>query len=430
MTQPQLVPLQLVPRLRALMDPLVAIVAATVWLSPPVLWLAFEVGELRLHAEAAAAQLADRIEREVDERPDLWRYDSLKLLQHAKPLLSGTDLAAVRLVDHAGTPLDARAAGTDERGPLLWQSFPVRVGGAAPGSLWVATSMRRALHTALALVGGFGVLAAALGALLWWVPLRMARAAESGLRLLWDEREASRLALQNHNDNLEAQVAARTAELRAQQAALRQLSARATTVQAAERKALARELHDDLGQTLTALRLRLQVAAQANPTLGESVALVDAAIDSVRRAVLSLAPTALDELGLTRAVTRLCESLQEEHGIAACCNGNLQGAQPDTAVEWAAYRIAQEALTNVVRHSGARHVTVSLAIVGDALHLTVGDDGRGIGSAAPRAGRTSMTERAALLGGTLDVGAVEGGGTRVHAVLPLGDPSTRHGAAP
>ncbi len=405
-------PMQLVSRLRALLEPLVAIVWVTVWLSAPVLWLSFTVTELRLQANAAAAQLAERIGRESDEQPELWRYDSLKLLQNARPMLANSDLAAVRLVDHNGVSLDALSEEGAEQQTLVWQAFPVQVGGAAQGHVWVAASLGRALRTASILLAAFGLLAAGLGVLLWRVPLHAVRSAEQRLSELWDQREASRQALQRHNEELEVQVAGRTAELRA-------MSARATNVQAAERKALARELHDELGQTLTGLRLRLQVAANADPSLGTGVALVDKAIEGVRRAVLSLAPASLDELGLAQAIARLCEGVQESHGIAVAYATNLQAEATDAAVELAAYRITQEALTNVVRHSGAHRVEVSLTVTAESMSLLVCDDGKGIGAAPPRAGLTSMRERAALLGGTLQATAGDGGGTRIEAVLPL-----------
>ncbi len=133
-----------------------------------------------------------------------------------------------------------------------------------------------------------------------------------------------------------------------------------------------------------------------------------------------LRPPALDELGLVGALQRLAERCGADGGLRV--DVDVPGELPalPAAIEVAAYRIVQEALTNVVRHAGARTCCVRLAVDGDVVTVEVTDDGAGIAaSATPGVGLSSMRERAAEMGGSCAVGAGPDGGTRVLARLPL-----------
>jgi signal transduction histidine kinase len=195
-----------------------------------------------------------------------------------------------------------------------------------------------------------------------------------------------------------------------------------------ERRRLRRDLHDGLGPTLAALALKLEAASnvvrrapdRAEALLGDAAHLVHGTVGEVRRLVQDLRPPALDDLGLLEALRAYARQLD-----GAGLRVDVSGPEPlpalPAAVEVAAYRIAQEALTNVVRHASAHRCRVSL-LVGAALELEVRDDGRGIRTEQrPRhgLGLRSMRERAAELGGTVTVDAPATGGTRVRARLPL-----------
>jgi signal transduction histidine kinase len=137
--------------------------------------------------------------------------------------------------------------------------------------------------------------------------------------------------------------------------------------------------------------------------------------------VYDLRPPALDRLGLLPAIEEYAARLRERTTLEVTVSGADVPPLP-AAVEVAAYRIAIEALTNVVRHSGATHSNVVMAVVGGCLRLTVTDDGRGVPVGAPAGtglGRTAMAERAAELGGTCAVLPGAEGGTAVVAELPL-----------
>jgi signal transduction histidine kinase len=202
---------------------------------------------------------------------------------------------------------------------------------------------------------------------------------------------------------------------------------RLVTAREEERRRLRRDLHDGLGAQLAGLTVQTGVLrglicrdpAAAEALAGELRGELRTAIADIRRLVHGLRPPALDELGLVGALQRLAESCGAD-GLAV--EVDVPGALPTlpAAVEVAAYRIVQEALTNVVRHAGARSCRVRLGADAGALTVEVTDDGTGIAAAVtPGVGLSSMRERAAETGGACEVTAAPDGGTRVLARLPL-----------
>lgn len=206
----------------------------------------------------------------------------------------------------------------------------------------------------------------------------------------------------------------------------RESAARALAAQEGERLRIARELHDEIGQTLTAVALRAEHAS-AHASGGQAeltalAALVQDTLEDVRRISRELRPEALDDLGLGNALIALCSRVDQPGGLRVLrrLDPVLPGLAPD--VELAVYRIAQEALTNVVRHAGAHSVTVSLAATDGQLILTVADDGRGLPEPVqPGGGLTGMRERALLIGAELRVDSRSGAGVTVSLRLPLQD---------
>jgi two-component system sensor histidine kinase UhpB len=204
----------------------------------------------------------------------------------------------------------------------------------------------------------------------------------------------------------------------------RDSSSRVLAAQEEERLRIARELHDEIGQTLTAVALRAEhSSARAEPRNAELSALaemIQQSLQEVRRISRELRPEALDELGLRGALTALCSRIAEQSRIHV--DRDLQGPLPalQPEVELAIYRIAQEAMTNAVRHSQAKKATLSLFCENRQLALTVRDDGRGLpDDAVEGTGVTGMRERAMLIGGKLDVESTPGGGVTVGLRLPL-----------
>jgi PAS domain S-box-containing protein len=211
------------------------------------------------------------------------------------------------------------------------------------------------------------------------------------------------------------------------------LSRRVLAVQEEERRAVARELHDELGQVLTAVRLNLQTLRRRSrdPELGpifeDGLAQLETAIAEVRALSTRLRPTILDDLGLEAALRSHLERSRVRAEIELDTAISLPQKRLDPAVETACFRIVQEAMTNVVRHAAARRLAVSLQALDGELVLSVRDDGHGFDPAAAAeraargesAGLSGMEERAQLAGGRLEIRAAPGRGTEVRAVFPL-----------
>jgi PAS domain S-box-containing protein len=224
------------------------------------------------------------------------------------------------------------------------------------------------------------------------------------------------------------------AELAGTSARLQQLSRRLLQVQELERRHLARELHDEIGQVLTVAKIKLQSAALAPEAaalasqINEPVALLDRLLAQVRSLSLDLRPPLLDDLGLVPALHWL---LQQHQARASTPRVHLTTdptlGRWDPTIETACFRIAQEALTNALRHAGATSIDLTLALQDATLRLGVRDNGTGFDAAAARMraerggslGLLGMHERASLAGGALTLLSAPGRGTEVEAVFPL-----------
>lgn len=220
--------------------------------------------------------------------------------------------------------------------------------------------------------------------------------------------------------------------IRRQQQELRELSARVLEAREEEKTLIARELHDELGQMLTALKMDLAwlrerlpaQAAELSNKAGQMNDLLDRTVTSVRRISADLRPLMLDDLGLADGVAWLVEDFSGRSsvqvGLKMPQEGVLDGL--DRSVANTVYRVLQESLTNVARHAKATNVWVVLGAEGNTLQLDIEDDGRGIAErdlTQPRSlGLKGMRERVLYLGGALEVGRAPRGGTRVSARLP------------
>jgi PAS domain S-box-containing protein len=218
---------------------------------------------------------------------------------------------------------------------------------------------------------------------------------------------------------------------RASQDRLKAVSGQLMTAQEEERRRVAVELHDDLGQLLTAAHINLQsaaAAAGADSSLAEALSCVDQALSRVRDLALDLRPSVLDDLGLASAlrwyVDRFTHKTHIETQLAIDDIARL-----DTRLEITCFRLAQEALTNVARHAQARHAWVDLHLHTNRIDFSVRDDGIGYDVAAAKAraiggaslGLLGMQERVTLMGGEFQVISTLGHGTEVTAVFPLDD---------
>ena len=201
-------------------------------------------------------------------------------------------------------------------------------------------------------------------------------------------------------------------------------TARALHAQEAERQRIAQELHDEVGQSLTAVLLGLKQAMDMAPPevveeLQQVRATTRASLEEVRRISQRLRPGVLADLGLLDSLSSLASDLTTRCGVPVLRGfvPGLPALSPET--ELVVYRVAQEALTNVARHAQARQVQLGVSRCRDALILRVADDGVGGADAATGAGIQGMQERAQMVGGRLQVQSREGGGTEVLLEVPV-----------
>jgi two-component system sensor histidine kinase UhpB len=198
---------------------------------------------------------------------------------------------------------------------------------------------------------------------------------------------------------------------------------RALAATEGERARIARELHDEVGQTLTAVALRAERAmgetSAQDEALSEIAETVLRSLEDVHRIGRKLRPEALDELGLVSALIALCSRVTEQGGLTVRRELEWQlPALPDE-VELVIYRVAQEALTNALRHADADHATLRLKCVDERVVLVVSDDGRGFPDHAGERGIAGMRERALLIGADLDVHSAAGHGTEIVLSVPV-----------
>nr|WP_255428286.1 CHASE3 domain-containing protein [Ramlibacter cellulosilyticus] len=260
--------------------------------------------------------------------------------------------------------------------------------------------------------------------------------AEEALRAEVQERGRAESELQHVNTHLEMLVAERTLALQQANEALtgakerlQALSARLISAQEEERRHIARELHDETGQALTLVRMQLSELAGAAPSgqVRECMQAVDRAITHIRGLSLRLRPPMLDDLGLVDALEWVAEQQARSAGWRLHLALPEPGDRLPEEVETACFRICQEALTNAARYAHAGEVTVSLRLSPATVELQVADDGTGFDLARYRTpeecrehfGLVSMSERAVLAGGRLDIVTTPGQGTLVRAQFPL-----------
>jgi PAS domain S-box-containing protein len=218
--------------------------------------------------------------------------------------------------------------------------------------------------------------------------------------------------------------------LRESQRELRQLSARVLEAREEEKAHIARELHDELGQLLTALKMDLGWVRERLPREGEVAArlnemsgLLDRTVSATRRISADLRPLMLDDLGLADAAAWLVDDFAKRSGLACRIELPQDIPQVSKAVGTAVYRAVQESLTNIARHAGAKSAWVVMAVEDGALHVEVEDDGRGIAPEdlfkARSLGLKGMRERISFLGGALEIARAPRGGTRLRLTVPL-----------
>jgi len=217
-------------------------------------------------------------------------------------------------------------------------------------------------------------------------------------------------------------------EQKVSEAALRALTRRLVEAEETERRRIARELHDRVGQNLSALNINLDILlghlkdGALRRRLEDSLKLVDGTLQSIENVMADLRPALLDEYGLAAALEWYAKEYAQRTGIGVGVQAGEAGKTLRSEAAVALFRIAQEALNNAAKHSSAKRITLGLEEEGGELVLSITDDGKGFDpAAAPRGrwGMTTMRERAEAAGGRLSVDSSLGTGTTVRATVPL-----------
>ncbi|MCA9983638.1 MAG: HAMP domain-containing protein, partial [Anaerolineales bacterium] len=241
--------------------------------------------------------------------------------------------------------------------------------------------------------------------------------------------------LSDWNEQLEQKVSEQTDELKKQQRITRHLLHRTISAQEEERTRIARELHDEFGQTLIAIELGLasltqyELADSANETLERSRQLTEHSISELRRMVNALRPGVLDQLGLVSSIAWVSRQLFAPLAISCQINSPEATLPLSDDEETVLFRIAQEAMHNIARHSKARHVDIALASENGHVKMLISDDGQGYEveqalAAGPgqRLGLASIRERAALVDGTVTIQSQPSEGTVIEVKVPAARP--------
>lgn len=367
-----------------------------------------------------------------------------RVLFHSDPALTGADFAGLADWTAALSGGEGFVLSQREEGPVLSAFSPVRgvswtVVVEEPVEELLGPVLR--LPTLAPLVAGGAALLSLLVLTFGWTtivrPLRsLVRAAG---QVSWGDDSAIARPVGGVQEvqDLHRALSEMVARLRGYEAGIRDYLGAVTSGQEAERARLARELHDGPIQDLIALGQQAEMARRliargeiepARAQLEQLHPAVLRVVEDLRRLIAALRPPYIEDLGLLPALEMLVRQAAgaSEADVHLVAEGEIRRCPPD--VELAAYRIAQEALNNALRHAGARHITVRVRQDDEHLILTVADDGAGfiypprpdLLTAQGRFGLVGMQERATRLGGRLMVETAPGQGTRVTAILPLG----------
>jgi signal transduction histidine kinase len=416
-----------------------------------------------LDRELATDAVADADRAVIALELPAWNIDRPLLDRVLESILTAPEVAAV-VAEVAGrthavtrdaawrpVPFDGKL---DARG-LLREDRAIAYGTERIGTVSVYVTRRFVEEKLRAAVLGIFVVATIVGACVVgsaWVVLRgtvivplralerYAEAVSAGIRpdpsSVGPRLPKELAALRDATQRMVSLLDARYAQLAEAETSIRGLAARLQAVREEEKARIARDLHDDLGQLLTAVQMELrwieerlvsppdgEVADTLTDHTVEAARLTEQATRAVQRIAADLRPSALDQLGLGAALRQEGRRFEERTGIP--CEVALDDDLPllEGGAATALYRVAQEALTNVARHAQATRVAVALAAAGGELSLRVEDDGRGlaeVASGAASLGLLGMRERAAELGGDVTFSPGAGGGTRVELRIPLG----------
>lgn len=386
------------------MATIAAAVGLLIMILAPTSFLAASSHASRNAADVLAADIAADVGAVAARDPHLWRYNLPKVVRAMGSHVH--EAAAIEVLDCERRPLFTseqlgfdHPARTSAYAPVTTAYGTVAIVGVAP-----AAGPARAIAVRLGLIGAVAGLLATIA--LFLVPTRV-------VRRQYRELEDAAMALQATQRQLEDANAGLESAVEAAVGKVRELSARAARVQEQERSRIARELHDSLGQHLSALRLELDALDRDADVDGRLVRLrhlADAQLEDLRRAIRDLRPVELEERTLAEAIEAMAEQVELRTGVTISVG--LPGFDALPAPPAAAlFRAVQEAVTNAVRHASPGEIGVRGQITGGDATVTVKDDGTGGAHIIPGHGLDFMGDRLAALGGRVAVDSTTDGTT-------------------
>jgi signal transduction histidine kinase len=400
------------------MLPLAVVAGLVVAVVPPFSYRLMAWRQLAVQGRIYAQQMAGAVGRAAEEDLHLWRYNTPKLLGAVAGYRGQRDIGSVVVRDcGGGVALSSKELdlGTGEAGPS--GSALVVVGRSAVATIEVQMGTRAQRRILWTLAAVALLLGGALAVALYVFPTRVVRRQARLVSDTVSQLRSMEAQLRELNVDLADRVRAAVAEAR-------ELSERVVTLQEEERQRIARDLHDGVGQVVTALQIELRMAQdhpEACAHLTEACRFAEEILTEIRAAVFALRPTQLGVMGIEAALRSMVERFELQTGTPASfrATGDLTALSDRAAT--CLLRVLQEALTNIRRHSSAREVGVVIEAQVGSVRLQVADDGTGLHADDPARGwgLRGMMERAAFLGGTLAIKSAPGEGTMVEVTLPM-----------
>ncbi len=399
------------------MAPLAIIVGIVVAVVPPLTYRLVAWDKLSEQAQVYAGHIAQGIRDAVYRQPLLWRYNAPKILHATLLHRDQHDISSIEILDctgeivlHSGHPSTDRAA--EPQGMVT----VYRHGQAAA---FVSVHIDSTAHEhALMAIALFSIPLGILMAILsYWYPTRVVRRQSRRLLDTNERLQTARDALASANEGLNQKVNAGAERIRA-------LSSRVVQIQEDERRRIARDLHDGLGQAITGLQMELELALThpegCRVRLGTGIQMCTETIADLRRVVQEIRPPELDTSDIPETLRTYAEQFEERTGITTYFHARGKRAC-GVEVGLCLFRLLQEGLTNIKRHAQASEIGINVHIHDTGVTMQITDDGSGFDATKSTTGTglTGMQERCAFLNGTAEFESAPGLGTTLEFNIPL-----------
>lgn len=384
--------LNLTKKTTAYLLPILILIMFIVSLSSPIALIILETRQLKIQGKQYADKIADLLSTHIISDPVLWKYNTLKIITHLSISTMHPDLKQIIITDNSGIPININGIKQSQKRSLvhlLWVSSSISNENTGFGKVWLGLSIDRIVKNSLLLFFPFFTIGMILCLIVYFIPARIIRKSEEEIIKLIQSLKESQNNLSALNKNLAEKVEEKTKEissaykeLKQKEKRLRQVSQKTVAIQEEMQRKIARELHDSVGQILTAIRIQLQILSTLPKESVESqyikiFKLLDNAIDEIRNTISLLRPTILDEMGLKKALEQYCMNFEQQTSIKVDLSFEISEKYSST-IETACYRIVQEGLTNIKKHSKATITRISIKKYEDNLFIEIQDNGKGM----------------------------------------------------